>query len=95
LPFSDALASHEEDAMSVTLVTTTVLEHLGLKARTPQPESLPEPPKPETPRQKRDRLRQEVLARGGTLEQIETITGDCEAQTAKQIADLSGWLAQH
>lgn len=81
--------------MSLTLLTTSVLERLGIKARARVPDAVPDKPKPETPHQKRERLRQEVLARGGTLEQIETIRGDCPAQTAQQIADLSAWLARN
>ena len=43
---------------------------------------------PETPSQKRERLRQQVRQRGLNPFEIETIDGDCEAQTAQQIRDL-------
>jgi hypothetical protein len=32
------------------------------------------------------------MARGGVLADIETIQGDCPAQTAQQIRDLTRWL---
>jgi hypothetical protein len=79
----------EEDEMSPMLFTTAVLDRLRTKARTSEPVQKPQP---ETHHQRRDRLRREVLARGGTLERIETIQGDCPAQTAEQIAELSHWL---
>lgn len=81
--------------MSLSLLTTSVLERFGLKARTQIPGATPAPPKPETPHQRRERLRQQVMSRGGVLEDIETIRGDCPAQTAQQIGDLSRWLEQH
>jgi hypothetical protein len=76
--------------MSLSLLVTNVIERL----RSRQPESPPPagPPKPDPPHTVRERLRQQVLARGGTLTEIETIRGDCPAQTAQQIADLSRWL---
>jgi hypothetical protein len=79
----------EEDEMSPMLLATAVLDRLRTKARTPVPVQKPQP---ETPHQRRERLRREVLARGGTLERIETIHGDCPTQTAQQIADLSRWI---
>ena len=80
--------------MSLSLLTTAVLDRLGLRARTPLPDAPPAPPTPETPHQHRERLRHEVLARGGVLPDIETIRGDCPAQTAQQIRDLTRWLEQ-
>jgi hypothetical protein len=84
----------EEDVMSVILVTGSLLKRLGINARSLLTEDAPERPNPEAPQRKRERLRQEVVARGGRLDEIETITGDCGAQTAQQIADLTRWLAQ-
>jgi hypothetical protein len=82
--------------MSLSLLAAAALERL--RARTPPrhpPAASPTPPHtPETPHQHRERLRQQALARGGTLAHIETIKGDCPAQTAQQIRDLTGWLEQ-
>ena len=92
MPFSDVLCS-EEDAMSLSLLVTAIADRL----RTPLPEGPPTtetPPVPETPHVRRERLRREVLARGGTVTDIESIRGDCPAQTAQQIADLTRWLEQ-
>ena len=75
--------------MSPMLLATAVFDRLRTKARTSVPVQKPQP---ETPYQRRARLRREVLARGGTLERIETIHGDCPRQTAQQIADLSRWI---
>ena len=77
--------------MRLTLLTTTVLQRLRLRVRALLPDT-PPGPVPETPRQQRERLRRDVIARGGTLGEIETIEGDCPAQTAQQIRDLTGWL---
>lgn len=75
--------------MTVSLhLNPSLRERLRL-FRAPQ---APKPPKPEQPYQHRDRLRKEVQARGGVLTEVETITGDCPAQTAQQIRDLSAWL---
>ena len=75
--------------MSVSLhLNPSLLERLRL-FRSPQ---TPESPKPEQPHVQRERLRKEVQARGGVLTDVETITGDCPAQTAQQIRDLSAWL---
>ena len=79
----------EEDVMSPMLLVTAVVDRLRTKPRTSVPFSRPQP---ETPYQRRERLRRQVLARGGTLERIETIQGDCPRQTAQQIADLTGWI---
>jgi hypothetical protein len=79
--------------MSLSLLTTVVFERLRtrMRART-LPDDAPAPPPPQTPHQQREQLRETVLARGGVLEEIETITGDCPAQTARQIQDLTHWL---
>lgn len=81
--------------MSLTLLSTTLLNRLRLRVRSFLPSPLPPEVRPETPRQQRKRLRDEVLARGGVLGQIETIEGDCPAQTAQQIRDLTEWLEKH
>lgn len=81
--------------MSLTLLTTTWLNRLRLRARTLVPAGPPPGPRPERPAERRERLRQEVLGRGGTLADIETIEGDCPAQTAQQIRDLTRWLDDH
>jgi hypothetical protein len=95
MPFSDEMCALEEDVMSLSLLTTTVLQRLGITARKSlEPSRPPQTPKPDTPHERRERLRQQVVAGGGTLAQIETIRGDCRVQTAQQIADLSGWLAR-
>lgn len=78
--------------MSLSLLATTVLDRLRVRAKTLLPNPRPPAPPTETPRQQRERLRQEVLARGGVLAEIETIRGDCPAQTAQQIRDLTRWL---
>ena len=75
--------------MSPILLAAAVLDRLRPKARILVP--VQKPPT-QTPHQRRERLRREVLARGGTLERIETIQGDCPRQTAQQIADLSRWI---
>ena len=77
--------------MSLTLLTTTLLNRMRLRVRTLLPETPPRP-RPESPSQHRDRLRQQVLARGGVLTEIETIEGDCPMQTAQQIRDLTRWM---
>ena len=79
--------------MSVILLATTVFERLRVRARTllPPVQPLTAPPS-ETPRQQRDRLRREVSDLGGAIQEIETIDGNCPAQTAQQIRDLTRWL---
>jgi hypothetical protein len=84
----------KEDVMSLSLLATNVIERLRTRARALRPEAPPETTTPETAHQQRDRLRQETLARGGVLTDIETIKGDCPAQTAQQIRDLTQWLEQ-
>jgi hypothetical protein len=82
----------EEDPMSLSLLTTALFSRLRVRARTLLPDSPPSQPESDSPRHRRERLRQDVLARGGTLAEIETIHGDCPAQTAQQIRDLTRWL---
>jgi hypothetical protein len=88
MPFSE-VTRFEEDVMSLSLLVTTVLD----KLRTPDGPA-PAAPVHESPHQQRERLRQQVLARGGTVSEVETIRGDCPAQTAQQITDLTQWLSQ-
>ena len=77
--------------MSVSLhLNPSLLERLRL-FRTPQAPAAPAPPK-EQPHETRERLRQDVQARGGVLTDVESIIGDCPAQTAQQIRDLNAWL---
>ena len=78
--------------MSLSLLATNVIERLRTRARALRPDTPPAPPTPETAHQQRERLRQDVLARGGVLGDIETIKGDCPAQTAQQIRDLTQWI---
>ena len=79
--------------MSVILLATNLLDRLRTRTRTLLPDAPPiAPPPPETPREQRERLRSQVLALGGVLSDIETIEGNCPAQTATQIADLSRWI---
>jgi hypothetical protein len=78
--------------MSVILLATTFFDRLRTRARSFVPDVRPANPAPETPHQQRERLRHEALARGGVLADIETIKGDCPAQTARQIRDLTRWL---
>lgn len=77
--------------MSVMLLATNLFQRLRMRARTLLPATPPAVPR-ETPRQHRERLRNQVLARGGVLSEIETIEGNCPAQTAQQIRDLTQWL---
>ena len=84
--------------MGLLLLASNLLERVGLKPRTdtPAPTALVEPPRiTETPRQVRDRLRQDVRNRGGQPEEIETITGDCDQQVATQVKNYTEWLARH
>ena len=63
--------------MSVILLATSVFERLRVRARTLLPATPPvTSPPSETPRQQRERLRQEVLDLGGELSEIETIDGN-------------------
>jgi hypothetical protein len=78
--------------MSLSLLATNVIERLRTRARALRPDAPAETAAPETAHQQRERLRREVLARGGVLTEIETIKGDCPAQTAQQIRDLTHWL---
>ena len=80
--------------MSLSLLTTSFLQRFSITARKSIEPVAPALPRPETPRERRERLRQQVLSLNGTLAEIESIRGDCPAQTAQQIADLSTWLAQ-
>jgi hypothetical protein len=77
--------------MSVILLATNFFDRLRHRVRSLSPEVRPARPT-EAPHQQRERLRRDVLARGGVLEDIETIKGDCPAQTARQIHDLTRWL---
>ena len=81
--------------MSLSLLITSFLQRSQITARKSLAPVAPALPKPETPHERRERLRQQVLSLSGTLAEIETIRGDCPAQTAQQIADLSMWLARH
>jgi hypothetical protein len=80
--------------MSLSLLATSLLQRCRISARKSFESVAPAPPRPEAPHRLRARLRQQVLSLSGTLAEIETIRGDCPAQTAQQIADLSAWLAQ-
>lgn len=51
-------------------------------------------PPTETPHQKRERLREQVRRLGRNPSEFESITGDCDAQTAQQIRDLEALLAR-
>ncbi len=51
------------------------------------------PRRTETPHDIRARLRNTIRDRGMDPSTIESITGDCEQQTAQQIGDLERWLA--
>jgi hypothetical protein len=81
--------------MSLSLLATTIVDRL-LRPGSARPLALDSPLRPQrrslSPHDDRARLRREVLARGGVLADIETIHGDCPAQTARQIADLTRWL---
>ena len=81
--------------MSLLLTAANLLERVKQHTSPPAPAALVEPPVTETPRQLRDRLRQEIRNRGGKPEDIETITGDCDQQVATQIKNYTGWLAGH
>lgn len=83
--------------MSLLLTASNLLERLKQRTTTPKPSDLVEPPGAvkETPRQVRDRLRQEIRDRGGKPEEIETITGDCDQQVATQVKNYTAWLAGH
>ena len=83
--------------MSLLLTASNLLERLKQRTTTPKPNDLVEPPATvkETPRQVRDRLRQEIRDRGGRPEEIETITGDCDQQVATQVKNYTAWLAGH
>jgi hypothetical protein len=83
--------------MSLLLTASNLLERLKQRTATPAPTGLVEPPVTvkETPRQLRDRLRQEIKDRGGKPEEIETITGDCDQQVATQVKNYTAWLAGH
>jgi hypothetical protein len=78
--------------MSVVLLATSLFNRLRTRARTLLPVEQPPTPPRETPRQQRDRLRNQVLALGGAVTEIETIEGNCPAQTAQQIRDLTRWI---
>ena len=78
--------------MSVILLATNFFERLRTHVRNLAPDQRPTSPPQETPHQQRERLRQEALGRGGVLADIETIKGDCPAQTARQIHDLTRFL---
>jgi len=56
--------------------------------------ALSTPTIPETPGEKRERLRGEVRARGFDPCQIESITGNCDVQIAQQISDLETWFVR-
>ena len=81
--------------MSLMLLATTAFDRLRARARQFLPDSRPTVPPPESPREQRKRLREEVVARGGVLADIETIGGNCPDQTTQQISDLTSWLARH
>jgi hypothetical protein len=81
--------------MSLLLTASNLLERLKHRTATPAPTALVEPPPVETPRQLRDRLRQEIRSRGGKPEEIEAIPGDCDQQVATQVKNYTAWLASH
>jgi hypothetical protein len=83
--------------MSLLLLASNLLDRIGVRQRpaAPAPTAPAEPPKIETPRQVRDRLREEIRNRGGTPEEIQTITGDCDQQVATQVENYTAWLASH
>ena len=81
--------------MSLLLTASNLLERLKQRTEPQTPAALVEPPVKETPRQVRDRQRQEIRAKGGQPEEIETITGDCDQQVATQIRNYTAWLAGH
>jgi hypothetical protein len=81
--------------MSLLLTASNLLERLKHRTATPTPTALVEPPPVETPRQLRDRLRQDIRNRGGKPEEIEAIPGDCDQQVATQVKNYSAWLASH
>lgn len=74
--------------MSLSLPFTTTLFE---RVREHAPTRSAGPPA-EKPHEQRERLRRDVHARGGVVTDVETIRGDCPAQTAQQIRDLSAWL---
>lgn len=83
--------------MSLLLLASNLLDRIGVRQcpAAPAPPAPAEPPKIETPRQLRDRLREEIKNRGGIPEEIQTITGDCDQQVATQVKNYTGWLASH
>ena len=81
--------------MSLLLMASNLLERLKHRTALPSPTALVETPKPEKPRQLRNRLRQEIRNRGARPEEIEKITGDCEQQVATQVKNYTEWLARH
>ena len=81
--------------MSLLLTASNLLERLKQRTDADTPAALVEPPVTETPRQLRDRLRQEIRNKGGTPQEIETITGDCDQQVATQVKNYTAWLAGH
>ena len=80
--------------MSLLLMASNLLERLKHYTAPPTPTAPIETPKPETPRQLRDRLRQEIRNRGARPEEIEEITGDCDRQVATQVKNYTEWLAR-
>jgi hypothetical protein len=81
--------------MSMLLMASNLLERLKHYTARPTPTAPVETPKPERPRQLRDRLRQEIRNRGASPEEIEKITGDCDQQVATQVKNYTEWLARH
>jgi cytochrome c-type biogenesis protein CcmH/NrfG len=83
--------------MSLLFLASNLLDRVRLRQRTaaPAPQAPAEPPISETPRQLRDRLREEIRNRGGKPEQIEKIAGNCDQQVATQIANYTEWLTSH
>jgi hypothetical protein len=78
--------------MSLMLLATSFFDRLRVRARQWLPDPQPSALQPERPRERRKRLRQDVVSRGGCPAEIETIGGNCPDQINQQIADLSRWL---
>jgi hypothetical protein len=81
--------------MSLMLLATTALDRMRARMRLWLPDSRPSLPRTDWPGEQRKRLRQDVLARGGSPDEIERIGGNCPDQIKQQIGDLSRWLERH
>jgi hypothetical protein len=88
--------------MSLSLLATTLIERVHNRTRlidrmrTSMRALVPDHPpvtyQPGQSHREREQLRSAARARGGVIEEIETIRGDCPVQTAQQIRDLTRWL---